>query len=848
VSDSALALTIQSPTTSLLEGQPTPFKAILPSGSILSSYQWSAVDIRGQTVSQQAGVGPDVENFDFIPPRGGEFLVVLEAIFSDGTIAKAISEELSATGLAPTIVNLAIVNPPGNVVVTEGMEVTVRASATDPGERVGLTYRWELMRPGGGWTEVEGLARRPSDMRFVPSNNGLHRIRVTVSDSQGLSATQELVRFSTTGIEVDNLAPDVRLLAVGNTETQVTFRAQATDPGSDDQPGLTYAWSVNGGTFSDPSASDTFSVALSGLHTLRVRVSDDTTFTEVSSYILRGTQENDSITLTSTDANNAVTAGAQQIVYLALDGNDEITVAAGISLPVLIFGGAGNDTLNASAATGPVLLDGGDGDDVLRGGAGNDLLIAGAGTNELYGGDGNNRFIGGGNDTMVGGIHDDYYEVHFSTVVIQDTGGGFNTIDLNAAPEGVTLDFGLTNGTAQTVFEGSTLSLDGNFQRLVGSSYGDQFQSDIPGTELFGGAGSDQLIANGTGIVLDGGDGDDEFILSNASATIIGGSGNNTVLGTLAVGSESDIDLGNGDGTVDIVGATPIDGEPLAKVTIVGGLGANTISASGVQGTIYAYTGGDAGAISEFGTAAAPSASLISISNSSDIDIFGSALPGNQLVVTNSQDISIFGGGGDQAVLTDVTRATIDGSLFGSAAGPQVMTATITSSSDIDIFGSAQPNVTLTSAITNSSDIDIFGSAREANQILVLASSDISIFGMAEGSIDLSGDGSGSLVERTSLAISDFGSATPKSLSITLDQSQDIDIFGSVSPTGTPISAIINASSDISIFGSAAQQASIIVTASQDIDIFGLVDGYVQLGPDRARDLRRRGDTCPHRC
>ena len=95
-----------------------------------------------------------------------------------------------------------------------------------------------------------------------------------------------------------------------------------------------------------------------------------------------------------------------------------------ITKPVSSFGGNGNDTIDASLAALPVNLDGGDGDDTLTGGSGDDLLIAGSGTNVLIGGNGKNRFIGGGNDTMTGGNNDDYFEVHFSTVVLNDLGGG----------------------------------------------------------------------------------------------------------------------------------------------------------------------------------------------------------------------------------------------------------------------------------------------------------------------------------------------------------------------------------------------------------------------------------------
>jgi Ca2+-binding RTX toxin-like protein len=86
-------------------------------------------------------------------------------------------------------------------------------------------------------------------------------------------------------------------------------------------------------------------------------------------------------------------------------------------------GGDGNDHIDWSAATVPVVLRGNGGDDTLIGGSGNDLLTGGAGNDVLYGGggddtlygdDGTNHLIGGGgNDSIRGGGND---FAHFSEV------------------------------------------------------------------------------------------------------------------------------------------------------------------------------------------------------------------------------------------------------------------------------------------------------------------------------------------------------------------------------------------------------------------------------------------------
>ncbi|MBY0459128.1 MAG: hypothetical protein K2V38_17470, partial [Gemmataceae bacterium] len=90
---------------------------------------------------------------------------------------------------------------------------------------------------------------------------------------------------------------------------------------------------------------------------------------------------------------------------------------------VVMQTGGGNDTITVTALAGTavrnVTMDGGDGDDILdgsaadvplllTGGAGNDTLIGGSRNDTLLGGDGNDTLTGGkGTDTLDGGAGDD---------------------------------------------------------------------------------------------------------------------------------------------------------------------------------------------------------------------------------------------------------------------------------------------------------------------------------------------------------------------------------------------------------------------------------------------------------
>jgi hypothetical protein len=83
-----------------------------------------------------------------------------------------------------------------------------------------------------------------------------------------------------------------------------------------------------------------------------------------------------------------------RLIALGRGGNDRIESTA--NMPVLFYGGAGNDTL--TGGTGGSVLVGGADNDALSGGAGRDLLIGGDGQDVLEGGQGEDVLVGGSTD------------------------------------------------------------------------------------------------------------------------------------------------------------------------------------------------------------------------------------------------------------------------------------------------------------------------------------------------------------------------------------------------------------------------------------------------------------------
>jgi Ca2+-binding RTX toxin-like protein len=205
-------------------------------------------------------------------------------------------------------------------------------------------------------------------------------------------------------------------------------------------------------------------------------------------------------------------------------GDDAVTMdgtEAGLSA------GAGNDTVDGSAAGDAIL--GGDGDDLLSGAAGDDriageagrdILLGGAGDDRLLGGAGDDRLIGGdgadtleggeGRDILNGGAGDDL--IHGRERAGPQFGGGADLSDTILGMEGNdTIDAGPGNDLVWGGADDDLIFGGAGADTLAGQDGADTLAGDAGADELFGGAGNDRLDGGQGFDRLNGGAGADIF-------------------------------------------------------------------------------------------------------------------------------------------------------------------------------------------------------------------------------------------------------------------------------------------------------------------------------------------------
>ncbi|MGN6109715.1 MAG: calcium-binding protein [Kofleriaceae bacterium] len=308
------------------------------------------------------------------------------------------------------------------------------------------------------------------------------------------------------------------------------------------------------------------------------------------------------ITFNSDSFKDIAYANVEEFVVTMSDGNDTFSgagsAATGAAFPtsVIVYGGAGNDTLRGGA--GNDVLHGGDGDDVfttgatadgddvlngnagtdtadystrtaaltitidavaddgesgeadrvstdievVKGGSGNDTITGSAGPDTLYGGPGDDTLIGGrGNDVLYGDAGNDVFDEGPATSGADVINGGAGIDRVSYAQR--------TNPVVVNI--GNVLADDGETME------NDKILGDVE--NVTGGSGNDTIVGSAANNVLDGGPGNDTISGGLGNDVLEGGAGNDVLNGnegddTFDEGSaDSGLDTMNGGPGIDTV-------------------------------------------------------------------------------------------------------------------------------------------------------------------------------------------------------------------------------------------------------------------------------------------------------
>jgi Ca2+-binding RTX toxin-like protein len=168
-------------------------------------------------------------------------------------------------------------------------------------------------------------------------------------------------------------------------------------------------------------------------------------------------------------------------------GSDFLFTAPGVTVPILVDAGDGNDTVTTGDGTDAVI--GGAGNDVIHGGAGADVLLGGLGRDSLYGDNDRDLLIGGadkdyvdggsGEDIVIGGTTAwDNNGTALNGIITEWTSLTPNADRINHIRNGggINGSFTLKVGSGATVFD------DAAKDSLVGGSERDWFFRRATGT------------------------------------------------------------------------------------------------------------------------------------------------------------------------------------------------------------------------------------------------------------------------------------------------------------------------------------------------------------------------------
>jgi len=271
---------------------------------------------------------------------------------------------------------------------------------------------------------------------------------------------------------------------------------------------------------------------------LQVRAGDDANAIDVSAVTsadFSGLAATGSIIVEGGDGDDTITGSADFGEDLrGQDGNDVITADAGNDT---IDGGDGNDSI--TAGDGNDSIDGDDGADTISGGTGNDSITGGDGADSIMGDAGLDTIDGGqGGDFIDGGTEDD----RINSMSGDDTvngGAGDDSVLAGSGNDDVSGDDG--NDTLDGQGGDDTLSGMAGSDSLRGGSSNDVADGGAGNDTINGQGGRDTLTGGTEDDTLFGGGGDDLILAGEGDDVARGQGGSDTILG----GGGSDSLAGN---------------------------------------------------------------------------------------------------------------------------------------------------------------------------------------------------------------------------------------------------------------------------------------------------------------
>ncbi|WP_296611421.1 calcium-binding protein, partial [Sphingomonas sp.] len=314
------------------------------------------------------------------------------------------------------------------------------------------------------------------------------------------------------------------------------------------------------------------------------------------------------------------------------DGNDTINGGS------MTFGGAGNDTINAEISFyGPVHYGNG-GDDTLNGSAGQETMAGGSGADTLYGND--------GNDVLYSGVPDDATSIDPTAQSAADAGLDHDRLFGGAGDDHLSIGYGddadggsgTNTLTLSLLGAGAGVTLNVGTLLGAGTTLGGGMITNIQAVDIVWGSAFADVITmpdQAFTAVVHGGAGNDQISGGTTALTIYGDDGDDTLIGT--TGNDT-IDGGAGNDT--ITGGAGLD-------VIHGGAGYDTINIGDgdfVAGEVY-----DAGA--DGGRLVVTASTLVDLSTATVTSF--TDLSGGNLKMTAAQFLQFNTITGSTITLTD---------------------------------------------------------------------------------------------------------------------------------------------------------------------------------------------------